>query len=85
MREQEKLRPAVSAVAEYKEILKRVLEHPPLGNPAAPGLGRSARTVSSVSQITSPSYSIPIPAQHLDTIFHVCHFSTAEQQAFWCL
>src|SRR6185312_9263888 len=40
---------------------------------------------SFVSQITSPSYSIPIPAQHLDTIFHVCHFSIAEQQAFLVL
>ncbi len=37
---------------------------------------------SFVSQITNPSYSVPIPVQHLDTIFVICHFSQDEVERF---
>ena len=37
---------------------------------------------SFVTQITSPTYSTPIPAKHLPTIFSVCHFSPAERDPF---
>jgi hypothetical protein len=35
-----------------------------------------------VSQITNPIYPTPVPAQHLETIFAICHFSPAEREAF---
>ena len=37
---------------------------------------------SFVTQITSPTYSTPLPARHLPTIFKVCHFSPTEQEHF---
>jgi hypothetical protein len=37
---------------------------------------------SFISQIANPAYPIPIPVQHLNTIFEVCHFSPAEKAAF---
>ena len=81
MSEQPKLHPSASAVADYKEILKRVLENRPSGTRQrlAAALGKNR---SFISQIASPTYSVPIPAQHLDTIFHVCHYAVDEQRAF---
>jgi hypothetical protein len=35
-----------------------------------------------VSQLVNPVYAMPIPAQHLETIFEVCHFSLGERAAF---
>jgi hypothetical protein len=77
----EQPRASVSAVADYKEVLKRVLDNRPSGTRQrlASALGKNR---SFISQIASPSYSIPIPARHIDTIFHVCHFSVGEQRAF---
>jgi hypothetical protein len=37
---------------------------------------------SFVSQISNPSYPIPIPVQHLNTIFDVCHFPPQAKAAF---
>jgi hypothetical protein len=37
---------------------------------------------SFVSQLVNPAYAMPIPAQHLETIFEVCHFSPADRAAF---
>ena len=37
---------------------------------------------SFISQITGPSYAMPIPVAHLQTIFEICHFSPAERKAF---
>jgi hypothetical protein len=81
MSEQLKAVASASAVAGYKEILKRVLDNRPSGTRLrlAAALGKNR---SFISQIASPTYSIPIPAQHLDTIFHVCHFLADEQRAF---
>src|ERR1041385_4089503 len=74
-------RTSASAVAGYKEILKRVLDNRPSGTRLrlAAALGKNR---SFISQIASPTYSVPIPAQHLDTIFHICHFLPIEQRAF---
>jgi hypothetical protein len=81
MSEQSKIRSAVSAVAEYKEVFRRVLDNRPSGTRQrlASALGKNR---SFISQIANPGYSIPIPAQHLDTIFHLCHFSADEQREF---
>ena len=68
-------------VAEYKLILAGVLDSRPSGTRQhlAQALGKHR---SFVSQISNPAYATPIPADHLSTIFTVCHFSTAEKNAF---
>ncbi|MGE0237258.1 MAG: hypothetical protein AB7F09_22375 [Parvibaculaceae bacterium] len=70
-----------SAVAAYKKILGDVIDRRPSGTRQrlAAALGKNR---SFVSQITNPSYAVPIPAAHLDLIFEVCHFSLEERKAF---
>ncbi len=70
-----------TAVAEYKRILARVLENRPSGTRQrlAVALGKNR---SFVSQIANPSYSTPIPAQHLDSIFEICLFPATDRKAF---
>ena len=74
-------KPSVEPVATYKSILQVVINNRPSGTrqrlAAAIGKNRSF-----VSQITNPVYPTPIPAQHLDAIFSICHFSPAERDAF---
>jgi hypothetical protein len=69
------------AVAEYKTILKRVLDNRPSGTRQrlANALGKNR---SFVSQIANPAYPVPIPAQHLETLFEICHFSHDERRDF---
>lgn len=69
------------SVAAYKAVLKRVVDNRPSGtrHRLANALGKNR---SFISQITNPVYAVPIPAQHLDTIFEVCHFTPAERQEF---
>jgi hypothetical protein len=71
----------VSAVAEYKRIFKEVLDSRPSGMRIrlAHAMGKNR---SFVSQISNPAYPVPVPVQHLNTIFEVCHFSLAAKQAF---
>ena len=70
-----------SAVAAYKAIFKAVLDKRPSGMRLrlANALGKNR---SFISQISNPAYQIPIPMQHLNTIFEVCHFSAAEKAVF---
>jgi hypothetical protein len=74
-------RAAGDAVAEYKTILKRVLDNRPSGTRQrlANALGKNR---SFVSQIANPAYPVPIPAQHLETLFEICHFSQEERRGF---
>jgi hypothetical protein len=69
------------AVAAYKAIFKAVLDKRPSGMRLrlADALGKNR---SFISQISNPIYATPIPAQHLATIFQLCHFSAAEKAAF---
>jgi hypothetical protein len=74
--------PQVSGtVADYKRILSDVIDKRPSGTRQrlAAALGKNR---SFVSQITNPSYAVPIPAAHLDIIFEVCHFSAEERRIF---
>ena len=32
--------------------------------------------------MANPAYAMPIPSQHLDVVFELCHFSQAERDAF---
>ena len=71
----------VSAVAEYKRIFKEVLDSRPSGMRIrlAHAMGKNR---SFVSQISNPAYPVPVPAQHLNTIFEVCHFSPQAKASF---
>lgn len=68
-------------VQTYKRVLQEVLDRRPSGTRQrlAQALERNR---SFVTQIANPSYSVPIPAPHVATIFEVCHFSAAERAAF---
>src|SRR5436305_906624 len=70
-----------SALVEYKSILRSVLENRPPGTRQrlTTALGKHR---SIISQITNPSYSVPIPAPHLSTIFEICHFSGEDRREF---
>jgi hypothetical protein len=70
-----------SAVAEYKRVLQQVLENRPSGTRRrlAEALGKNR---SFISQITSPTYSVPIPARHIESIFEICHFLATEKTRF---
>jgi hypothetical protein len=68
-------------VADYKRLLQTVCDNRPSGTRGrlAVALGTNR---SFVSQLVNPGYVMPIPAQHLETIFEVCHFSPADRTAF---
>lgn len=71
----------IEPVAAYKSILQAIIDNRPSGTRLriASAIGKNR---SFVSQITNPIYPTPIPAQHLETIFSICHFSPAERDAF---
>ena len=68
-------------VADYKRLLQIVCDNRPSGTRGrlAVALGTNR---SFVSQLVNPAYAMPIPAQHLETIFEICHFSPADRAAF---
>jgi hypothetical protein len=74
-------RERTDAVAAYKAVLKRVLDARPSGtrHRLAIALGKNR---SFISQIANPVYAVPIPVQHLETIFEVCHFTAGEKREF---
>jgi hypothetical protein len=65
----------------YKDILRTVIDNRPSGTRQrlAEAIGKNR---SFISQIINPSYATPIPVQHLETIFHICHFAPQEREAF---
>ncbi len=69
------------AVAMYKRIFKEVLDKRPSGMRLrlAHAMGKNR---SFVSQISNPAYPVPIPVQHLNTIFDVCHFPPQAKAGF---
>ncbi len=68
-------------IARYKKLLRGFIDRRPSGlrGRIAVELGKHK---SFISQITNPSYRVPIPSGDLDTIFRVCHISEAEQEKF---
>jgi len=68
-------------VANYKMILRSIIDQRPSGMSQrlseALGINRSF-----VSQISNPTYKIPVPYKHLDTIFKVCGFSAKQKESF---
>ena len=73
--------PKDNPVAQYKELLQKVLDRRPSGTRQrlAAVLGKNR---SFISQISNPAYAVPIPRQHVDQIFEVCHFSAGERATF---
>ena len=69
------------AVAAYKRLLAAIIEKRPSGTRQRLATALS-KNRSFVSQITNPAYATPIPSNHLDVIFAVCHFSAGERREF---
>ena len=69
------------AVVAYKTLLRDFIDRRPSGTRQrlAAALGTHK---SFISQITNPAYRIPLPAQHVATIFKICHFSPEERSLF---
>ena len=74
-------RERADSVGAYKGVLKRVLDARPSGtrHRLAIALGKNR---SFISQIANPVYVVPIPVQHLETIFEICHFTAADRREF---
>ena len=74
-------RERIDSVGAYKGMLKRVLDTRPSGtrHRLAIALGKNR---SFISQIANPVYAVPIPVQHLETIFEICHFTAADRREF---
>ena len=72
------------AIAGYKSLLRSFIERRPSGlrGRLAAALGKHK---SFVSQIASPAYSVPIPADDLPIIFELCHLSPQERRGFLAL
>ena len=70
-----------NAVAAYTQILRDVIEQRPSGirRRLAEVLGKNR---SFITHLSNPVYSTPIPAQYVESILAVCHFSIAEREAF---
>jgi hypothetical protein len=68
-------------VAAYKRILQEVLDGRPSGmrQRLAEALGKNR---SFISLISNPGYPTPIPVQHIEPIFEICHFSPRERERF---
>ena len=68
-------------VAKYKGILQKYINQRPSGARIriAEELNKNK---SFVTQITNPSYTIPVPARHLNVIFDICHFTVKERETF---
>jgi hypothetical protein len=83
MAEKPSTRPEASLerVGAYKRILQAVLESRPSGTRQrlAEALEKNR---SFISLISNPTYPTPIPVQHLEPIFEICHFSPRERERF---
>lgn len=68
-------------VAAYKRVLQEVLDGRPSGmrQRLAEALGKNR---SFISQISNSGYPTPIPVQHIEPIFEICHFSPRERERF---
>jgi hypothetical protein len=68
-------------IARYKTVLREYIERRPSGlrGRLALALGKHK---SFISQITNPTYGVPIPVGDLATIFDVCHLSQPERRRF---
>jgi len=68
-------------VADYKRLLRELVARRPSGTRQKMAAATGTHP-SFISQVTNPGLRVPLPAQHIPTIFRVCHFSPEEQTAF---
>lgn len=68
-------------VARYKSFLRDCVDRRPSGLRQKLALALDKHK-SFISQITSPSYPVPIPAGDIETILDVCHLSPDERRRF---
>jgi hypothetical protein len=68
-------------VGAYKKLLGAVIDRRPSGTRQRLAAALT-KNRSFVSQITNPAYPTPIPANHIEIIFEICHFSPAEKRQF---
>ena len=70
-----------SQVAAYKRLLRSYLDRRPSGTRQrlAAELGTHK---SFISQITNPTYRVPLPAQHVVRILTLCRFTDDERETF---
>ncbi len=73
--------PPENPVAAYKTLFRDALDRRPSGmrQRLAEALGKNR---SFITQISNPAYPTPIPAEHVDRIMELCHFSPDERRAF---
>ena len=76
-----KIDPPQERVAAYKRVLQQILDSRPSGmrQRLAEALEKNR---SFISLISNPAYPTPIPLQHVERIFEVCHFSPRERERF---
>ncbi len=77
------MKPA-EALRAYKTLLRELINQRPSGTRKriAEALGTHR---SFISQVTNPSLKVPLPAQHVEELFRVCHFSVEEKRQFLAL
>lgn len=73
--------PPQERVAAYKRILQEVLDSRPSGMRQRLA-GALEKNRSFISLISNPGYPTPIPVQHVERIFEICHFSPRERERF---
>ncbi len=68
----------------YKTFMRDLIDRRPSGTRQriAEAFGTHK---SFISQITNPNLRVPLPAQHIPSLFDVCHFSGDEQATFLAL
>ena len=77
----EKLNTSGDPIAAYKRLLRDYLALRPSGTRQR--IAKVTGTHKSfISQVANPAYRVPLPAQHVETIMDVCHFSAEERAAF---
>jgi hypothetical protein len=73
--------PPNDAITDYKTLLRLYVDRRPSGTRQK--LAEAFGTHKSfISQVTNPTYRVPLPAQHIPALFKVCHFSPEEQRVF---
>lgn len=69
------------ALSAYKTLMRELIDRRPSGTRQR--LAEAMGTHKSfISQVTNPKHRVPLPAQHVPTLFRVCHFTDDEQRIF---
>jgi hypothetical protein len=76
--------PQDDPVVAYKHLLRDIVDRRPSGTRRK--LAQAFGTHPSfISQLTNPALKVPLPAQHIPTLFGVCHCTKEEREQFLLL